>query len=188
MCRWRDSIRRPGRGGRREPGPGLHAWAADGRRFDVWRRPVSRCGRWTVQKPCLPVGIETPPFPPAAPARFSTPFTLRKRPFGTSKGAALIVANPWNCRTSDRVPRLSADRTRAAGDAHQATLLHWSRGLMPRVGLVWGRALDRKGDRWHHIPQQRHRMTNWAKYDAGPQARGSPASTILHALCSTRSE
>ena len=28
-------------------------------------------------------------------------------------------------------------------------------------------------DRRHHIPQQRHRVTNWAAYDAGLRARGS---------------
>ena len=28
-------------------------------------------------------------------------------------------------------------------------------------------------DRRHHIPQQRHRVTNWAEYDAGLRARGS---------------
>ena len=27
--------------------------------------------------------------------------------------------------------------------------------------------------RRHHIPKQRHRVTNWAKYDAGLRARGS---------------
>src|SRR4051794_8460403 len=28
-------------------------------------------------------------------------------------------------------------------------------------------------DRWHHIPKQRHRVTNWATYDASLRARGS---------------
>jgi Transposase DDE domain len=28
-------------------------------------------------------------------------------------------------------------------------------------------------DRRHHIPKQRHRVTNWAVYDAGLRARGS---------------
>ena len=28
-------------------------------------------------------------------------------------------------------------------------------------------------DRRHHIPNQRHRVTNWAAYDAGLRARGS---------------
>ena len=28
-------------------------------------------------------------------------------------------------------------------------------------------------DRRHHIPKQRHRVTNWAAYDAGLRARGS---------------
>ncbi len=28
-------------------------------------------------------------------------------------------------------------------------------------------------DRRHHIPRQRHRVTNWAAYDAGLRARGS---------------
>src|SRR3954470_8215359 len=28
-------------------------------------------------------------------------------------------------------------------------------------------------DRRHHIPAQRHRVTNWAEYDAGLRARGS---------------
>src|SRR3712207_9364567 len=28
-------------------------------------------------------------------------------------------------------------------------------------------------DRRHHIPKQRHRVTNWAEYDAGLRARGS---------------
>ena len=28
-------------------------------------------------------------------------------------------------------------------------------------------------DRWHRIPKQRHRVTNWAVYDAGLRARGS---------------
>ena len=27
--------------------------------------------------------------------------------------------------------------------------------------------------RRHHIPKQRHRVTNWAEYDAGLRARGS---------------
>jgi hypothetical protein len=29
--------------------------------------------------------------------------------------------------------------------------------------------------RRHHIPKQRHRVTNWARYDAGLRARGSLA-------------
>jgi hypothetical protein len=29
-------------------------------------------------------------------------------------------------------------------------------------------------DRRHHIPRQRHRVTNWAAYDAALRARGSP--------------
>ena len=28
-------------------------------------------------------------------------------------------------------------------------------------------------DRRHHIPKQRHRVTNWAAYDAGLRQRGS---------------
>ncbi len=28
-------------------------------------------------------------------------------------------------------------------------------------------------DRRHHLPKQRHRVTNWAEYDAGLRARGS---------------
>ena len=28
-------------------------------------------------------------------------------------------------------------------------------------------------DRRHHIPQQRHRVTNWAEYDAALRQRGS---------------
>ena len=28
-------------------------------------------------------------------------------------------------------------------------------------------------DRRHHIPKQKHRVTNWAAYDAGLRARGS---------------
>src|SRR4051794_8638458 len=49
--------------------------------------------------------------------------------------------------------------------------------------LVWGRTLDRRGapaipfkvnrERRHRIPQQRHRVTNWAVYDAGLRARVS---------------
>ena len=27
--------------------------------------------------------------------------------------------------------------------------------------------------RRHHIPKQKHRVTNWAEYDAGLRARGS---------------
>ena len=27
--------------------------------------------------------------------------------------------------------------------------------------------------RRHHIPRQKHRVTNWAEYDAGLRARGS---------------
>ncbi len=30
-----------------------------------------------------------------------------------------------------------------------------------------------QADRRHHIPKQRHRVTNWAAYDAGLRARGS---------------
>ena len=28
-------------------------------------------------------------------------------------------------------------------------------------------------DRRHHIPKQKHRVTNWGEYDAGLRARGS---------------
>ena len=28
-------------------------------------------------------------------------------------------------------------------------------------------------DRRHHIPKQRHRLANWAEYDAAPRQRGS---------------
>lgn len=28
-------------------------------------------------------------------------------------------------------------------------------------------------DRYHHVPKQRHRVTNWAEYDAGLRARGN---------------
>jgi hypothetical protein len=30
-----------------------------------------------------------------------------------------------------------------------------------------------RADRRHHIPKQRHRVTNWAEYDAALRARGS---------------
>ncbi len=33
-------------------------------------------------------------------------------------------------------------------------------------------------DRRHHIPKQRHRVSNWAAYDAGLRARGS--LTVLY--------
>src|SRR3954463_9901798 len=70
---------------------------------------------------------------------------------------------------------------------HQApapdTLLHGSPGWTASGRLVWGRALDRRGapampfkanrDRRHHIPKQRHQVTNWATYDASLRARGS---------------
>jgi DDE family transposase len=32
---------------------------------------------------------------------------------------------------------------------------------------------EAQADRRHHIPKQRHRVTNWAEYDAGLRARGS---------------
>ena len=32
---------------------------------------------------------------------------------------------------------------------------------------------EANADRRHHIPRQRHRVTNWAEYDAGLRARGS---------------
>jgi hypothetical protein len=63
------------------------------------------------------------------------------------------------------------------------TLLHGSPGWTASGRLVWGRALDRRGapampfkanrDRRHHIPKQRHQVTNWATYDASLRARGS---------------
>src|SRR3954464_12071295 len=63
------------------------------------------------------------------------------------------------------------------------TLLHGSPGWTASGRLVWGRALNRRGapampfkanrDRRHRIPKQRHRVTNWAAYDAGLRARGS---------------
>ncbi len=28
-------------------------------------------------------------------------------------------------------------------------------------------------DRWHRIPKQRQKVTNWAEYDAGLRGRGS---------------
>src|SRR3954469_3753326 len=64
-----------------------------------------------------------------------------------------------------------------------ATLLHGSPGWTASGRLVWGRALDRRGapampfkanrDRRHHLPKQRHQVTNWATYDASLRARGS---------------
>jgi hypothetical protein len=30
-----------------------------------------------------------------------------------------------------------------------------------------------QADRRHHIPKQKHRVTDWAAYDAGLRARGS---------------
>src|SRR3954452_5086665 len=63
------------------------------------------------------------------------------------------------------------------------TLLHGAPGGTASGRLVWGRALDRRRapampfkanrDRRHHIPKQRHRVTNWAVYDASLRARGS---------------
>src|SRR3954469_21679162 len=63
------------------------------------------------------------------------------------------------------------------------TLLHGSPGWTASGRLVWGRALDRRGapampfkanrDRRHHLPKQRHQVTNWATYDASLRARGS---------------
>ena len=37
-------------------------------------------------------------------------------------------------------------------------------------------------DRRHHIPKQRHRVSNWAAYDAGLRARGSLGSGHESAL------
>ena len=61
--------------------------------------------------------------------------------------------------------------------------MHGSPGWTASGRLVWGRALDRNGapampfkanrDRRHHIPKQRHQVTNWATYDASLRARGS---------------
>src|SRR3954462_6305352 len=63
------------------------------------------------------------------------------------------------------------------------TLLHGSPGWTTSGRLGWGRALDRRGapampfkanrDRRYRIPKQRHRVTNWAMYDASLRARGS---------------
>src|SRR3954454_14932855 len=97
-----------------------------------------------------------------------------------------------------RFPRLWARHLQRRGPAAQSavirhreieveqlqdTLLHGSPGGMASGRLVWGRALDRRGapampfkanrDRWHHIPKQRHQVTNWATYDASLRARGS---------------
>ncbi len=33
-------------------------------------------------------------------------------------------------------------------------------------------------NRRHHIPKQRHRVTNWAAYDAGLRARGSLTGSV----------
>src|SRR3954452_16049272 len=65
----------------------------------------------------------------------------------------------------------------------RVTLLHGSPGWTASGRLVGGRALDRRGapampfkanrDRRHHIPKQRHRVTNGATYDASLRARGS---------------
>ena len=62
-------------------------------------------------------------------------------------------------------------------------MLHGSAGWRRELGGVGRRPLP---DAWtpavpfkakaacrHHIPKQRHRVTNWAEYDAGLRARGS---------------
>src|SRR5215213_8880644 len=64
------------------------------------------------------------------------------------------------------------------------TLLHGSAGWRRELGGVGRRPLP---DAWipvvpfkakaacrRHIPKQQHRVTNWAAYDAGLRARGSP--------------
>jgi hypothetical protein len=64
------------------------------------------------------------------------------------------------------------------------TLVHGSSDWVPWDRLTRGRALESSGeapavpfkaqaDRRHHIPEQKHRVTNWAEYDAGLRARGS---------------
>src|SRR5271169_2762595 len=40
-------------------------------------------------------------------------------------------------------------------------------------------------DRRHHIPRQRHRVTNWAAYDAGLRGRGSLTISFTEAAIAT---
>jgi hypothetical protein len=40
-------------------------------------------------------------------------------------------------------------------------------------------------DRRHHIPKQRHRVTNWAAYDAGLRGRGSLTIWFTEAAIAT---
>ena len=40
-------------------------------------------------------------------------------------------------------------------------------------------------DRHHHIPKQRHRVTNWAAYDAGLRGRGSLTIWFTEAAIAT---
>src|SRR5215218_8003128 len=66
---------------------------------------------------------------------------------------------------------------------HSGTLLHGSPGRSPSDSLEGGEPSTIEGapavpfkanaDRRHRIPRQRHRVTNWAAYDAGLRARGS---------------
>ena len=65
----------------------------------------------------------------------------------------------------------------------RGTLLHGSPGRSPSDSLEGGEPSTIEGapavpfkanaDRRHSIPRQRHRVTNWAAYDAGLRARGS---------------
>ncbi|HVG46566.1 MAG TPA: IS5/IS1182 family transposase, partial [Rubellimicrobium sp.] len=41
-------------------------------------------------------------------------------------------------------------------------------------------------DRRHHIPRQRHRVTNWPAYDAGLRQRGSPTVWFSEAAIAAR--
>src|SRR5215218_6259606 len=65
-----------------------------------------------------------------------------------------------------------------------ATLLHGSAGWRRRPGEVGGSCprsqtpdpavpFKAHADRRHHIPRQRHRVTNWSEYDAALRGRGS---------------
>src|SRR5215213_2124530 len=115
------------------------------------------------------------------PASITAPKHARPSLTTSQPGSRLRLAKPEIAWPQKLVTRRSFRRI---GLRSGCTLLHGSAGWRRRPGEVGGSCprsqtpdpavpFKAHADRRHHIPRQRHRVTNWSEYDAARRGRGS---------------
>ena len=87
--------------------------------------------------------------------------------FGFSVVAGILHLTSEKSATSRSLPPCCRDRRLGR------LRVGWGGGEPSTIAGAPAMPFKANADRRHHIPKQRHRVTNWAEYDAGLRARGS---------------